>query len=527
MFRLSQKDITHIQLSLAILGILTFIFVSSSSSANFKNRLFGAIFPVKTSFAASSVINLPPADDAYVRADQPGTNFGTSTGLEVDGSPIKISYLKFDLSNVSSTNLISAKLSLKIIDSSTSTQNVKLVDDTSWNETTINNNNKPALGATINTFKDGKSGNWLEIDLTPTVIATVGQLLSVGIDSTGNDGIDFNSKEASIDQPVLVLEYQSLDTPSPTPSASPLPTDTPTPTPTPTPLPDTDPVIVAAGDIACDPSSSSFNGGAGSTSSCHMLATANLISNINPTAVLLLGDNQYYCGSLSAFQQSYDLSWGKFKSVTRPSVGNHEYLTSGGTGCDASNTGAAGYFTYFGATAGNPSQGYYSYDIETWHMIVINTQCSSAGGCSATSPQGRWLAADLAAHTNSCVLAYYHIPLFSSGGRANNNSKALFQILYDNNADVVLTGHDHLYERFAPQDANGNYDPVRGIREFVVGTGGANHTSFTSTIWPNSEVRNDQTFGVLKMTLRPTGYDWVFVSEIGKTFTDSGSQECN
>jgi hypothetical protein len=257
-----------------------------------------------------------------------------------------------------------------------------------------------------------------------------------------------------------------------------------------------------------------------------MRQTANLISAIKPVGVLSLGDTQYYCGSLLAFNQSYDLSWGQFKSLTYPAVGNHEYLTSGGLGCDITNTGAAGYFAYFGTRAGLPSQGYYSYDLGAWHIVVLNSSCSQAGGCSTSSPQYKWLAQDLAAHPNRCTMAYYHIPLYSSGGRASINTKPLYQLLYDNNADLVVTGHDHTYERFAPQDANGTLDTGRGIPEFVVGTGGANHTSLASLV-PNSVVFNQDTYGVLKLSLHSGSYDWQFVPEPGKTFTDSGTSNCH
>ncbi len=277
-----------------------------------------------------------------------------------------------------------------------------------------------------------------------------------------------------------------------------------------------DPVIAAAGDIACDPSNANFNGGNGASNSCRQLYTSNLLVNANLAAVLDLGDNQYYCGGYQAFLQSYDLSWGRVKSITHPAVGNHEYLTSGGTGCDASNAGAAGYFNYFGSAAGQPGQGYYSFDIGTWHIIALNSNCGSAGGCGATSPQGVWLANDLKTHSNFCTLAYWHIPLFSSGGRANNNSKAFWQLLYDNNADLILSAHDHTYERFAPQTPSGTLDTSRGIRELLVGSGGANHTGIVS-VAANSEVRNSDTFGVLMLTLHPTSYDWQFVPEAGKT----------
>jgi calcineurin-like phosphoesterase family protein len=287
-----------------------------------------------------------------------------------------------------------------------------------------------------------------------------------------------------------------------------------------------DPVIAAAGDIACDPASSSFGGGNGTTNNCRATYTSNLLVNTSLSAVLLLGDNQYYCGSYDATMLSYNLSWGRVKPITHPSVGNHEYLTSGGTGCTTANTGASGYFTYFGAAAGTPGRGFYSFDIGTWHLIALNTNCSSAGGCSPTSPQGQWLMADLATHPNQCTLAFWHIPLFSSGGRANGNSKPLWQLLYNYNADLILEAHDHIYERFAPQTPTGVADPVRGIRSFIVGTGGANHTSL-ATIAANSELRNTATYGVLKLTLHPTSYDWEFVPEAGKAFTDRGSGMCH
>jgi acid phosphatase type 7 len=286
-----------------------------------------------------------------------------------------------------------------------------------------------------------------------------------------------------------------------------------------------DPVIAAAGDIACDPTNASFRGGAGSSNACRQRYVSDLLVGAGLAAVLPLGDNQYYCGGLSAFQQSYDPSWGRVLGVTRPAVGNHEYLTSGGTGCDPSNAGASGYFNYFGARAGTPGQGYYSYDIGSWHLIALNSNCSDAGGCSASSPQGQWLANDLATHSNICTLAYWHIPLFSSGGRANQNSRSFWQALYAAGADVVLNGHDHIYERFAAQNPSGQRDDARGIREFIAGTGGANHTSI-ATVAANSEVRDTSTYGVLKLVLHPGGYDWQFVPEAGGSFTDAGTASC-
>jgi hypothetical protein len=290
-----------------------------------------------------------------------------------------------------------------------------------------------------------------------------------------------------------------------------------------------DPVIAAAGDYGCDPLSPSYNNldGTANGGECQQKATSNLLVDGNFSAVLALGD-QHYCGSLPEYQQAYDPTWGRVKSITHPIPGNHEYLTSSGStptvGCDSSNAGAAGYFNYFGSAAGTPGQGWYSFDVGTWHLIALNSNCSDVGGCIPTSPQGVWLAADLAAHANQCILAYWHIPLFSSGGRAAQNGYWLWQQLYAAHADVVLDGHDHIYERFAQQDASGVADP-NGIREFIVGTGGANHTSI-ATVAANSEVRDTTTFGVLALTLHAGSYDWTFEPAVG-TFTDSGSASCH
>jgi acid phosphatase type 7 len=289
-------------------------------------------------------------------------------------------------------------------------------------------------------------------------------------------------------------------------------------------LPATDPVIAAAGDIACDPASSSFNGGLGTATSCRQKYTADLLTSMPLSGVLTLGDNQYEQGQLSQYLGSYDATWGRFKYMTYPAVGNHEYMTSG----------ALGYFDYFNGAgiadglAGQRGKGYYSFDIGSWHLVALNSNCASAGGCSVGSPQELWLRTDLATHPTSCTLAYWHHPRFSSGSTHGDNASVapLWQDLYDANADLVLVGHDHLYERFAPQTSTGVADPVRGVREFVVGTGGRSHYSF-NTPEPNSEVRNSDTFGVLELTLHSSSYDWSFVPEAGRTFTDTGSAACH
>ncbi|HXL44203.1 MAG TPA: hypothetical protein VN960_09115 [Gaiellaceae bacterium] len=199
---------------------------------------------------------------------------------------------------------------------------------------------------------------------------------------------------------------------------------------------------------------------------------------------------------------------------------------TGADDCDTTEQ-ATPYFNYFGATAGDPSKGYYSFNIGSWHIVALNTNSACATiACAAGSTQEQWLQADLAAHPADCTLAYWHHPLFSSTIAATSASQALWQDLYDAGADVILNGHAHVYERFAPQTPSGALDTANGIREFVVGTGGAALHAF-STIAPNSQARNNTTFGVLNFTLHPTGYDWAFTPEAGGTFTDSGSGSCH
>jgi hypothetical protein len=260
--------------------------------------------------------------------------------------------------------------------------------------------------------------------------------------------------------------------------------------------------------------------GAGDVADCANLAgaeaTANLLEEI-PGTVMMIGDSAYPDGSKENFE-CYEKTWGRFKSRTRPSVGNHEFHSAGATF----------YFQYFGAAAGDPKNGYYSYELGTWHIVVLNSECKEVGGCEAGSRQEKWLRQDLADHPAVCTLAYFHKPLFSSGQTHGNDPsvKPLWQALYDAKAVLVIGGHDHDYERFAPQNPDGEADAKRGIREFVAGTGGKSQRAFGAPK-PNSEVRNNDAFGVLKLTLRPNGYDWQFVPEQGKTFTDSGSGACH
>lgn len=267
-----------------------------------------------------------------------------------------------------------------------------------------------------------------------------------------------------------------------------------------------DPTLAAAGDIVGDCTGSS----------CGYRKTAAVITSLNPTTVLALGDISNRSGAATDYTSRFNSSWGVFKPKIRPVPGNHDYLVAG----------AANFFKYFGAAA-NPPHGYYSYNVGTWHIVAINSNCSKVGGCQAGSAQEKWLKNDLAQHPAACTLAFWHHPRYSSGTGGNNTSmKAIFQDLYNAGADVILSGHSHDYERFAPQNNASQRDNADGIRQFVVGTGGSFFTRF-GTIKPNSLVRNNNTFGVLMMTLGVSSYSWKFVPVAGKTFTDRGSANCH
>ena len=261
-------------------------------------------------------------------------------------------------------------------------------------------------------------------------------------------------------------------------------------------------MLIAAGDVAsCDSDGDE--------------RTAALVERIRGT-VAVLGDSVYERGTADEFARCYAPSWGRFRARTRPAVGNHEYGTPG----------AAGYFAYFGRAAGRPSRGFYAYRLGSWRVIVLNSNCSQVA-CTAGSAQLQWLRAELRAHPSACTLAYWHHPRFSSGPHGPDATMApLWNALYAAGADVVLAGHDHHYERFAPLDAAGRVDRRRGIRAFVVGTGGRSHYPPVRRV-RGSEVRNWRTFGVLRLTLDPGRYRWRFEPVAGSRFTDSGSGRCH
>ncbi len=448
--------------------------------------------------AAATALTLAPVADAQVNEANPNYNYGTLAQILVDGGsdPDVAGYLRFDVSGVTAP-VQKATLRLFVRDNG-GTQNGPYVQTTgsSWSETGLTWSNRPApSGAVLDDKGVLASSSWVEYTVTSAVKGNgaVGFVLL----PQSNDGAVFHSREGANTPQLVVTLDSGTSTPTPTPAPN------PTPTPTPTPPAEQSATLLAAGDIAgCSTSGDE--------------ATAKLLDGLSGT-VAPLGDLAYQSGTASEFTDCYGPTWGRHKTRTRPAPGNHEYLT----------TGASGYFGYFGAAAGDPKKGYYSYNLGSWHVVVLNSNCSQAGGCGAGSGQEQWLRADLIANPTACTLAYWHHPRFSFGNYGNNTAtQALWQALYDAGAEIVLSGHDHNYQRYAPLTPTGALDSARGIREFVVGTGGRSHYAL-KTPPATVEKSNSDTFGILQLTLRASSYDWKFVPEAGKSFTDTGSTACH
>lgn len=301
-----------------------------------------------------------------------------------------------------------------------------------------------------------------------------------------------------------------IDTPAPTQPAptqpalagTAAPTDAATrtavpPSPTPAPV-----YLTGAGDIA-------ICGQEGDDQ------TAALLAHI-PGIIFTAGDNSNESGSAYELAECFGASWGQFKDRIRPAPGNHEYYTPG----------ALPYYEYFGAAAGNPGEGWYSYDTGGWHVVVLNSNCNDVA-CGPNSPQVQWLRQDLAANQAQCTLAIWHHPRWSSGlAGSDGRMSPAYRALYEHGAEVVVSGHAHDYERLAPLDPEGKRDPQYGIRQFVVGTGGVNALPFPSLL-PESEASYSGAFGVIRFTLEPDRYAWEFIPVEGESYTDSGSAVCH
>jgi hypothetical protein len=442
-----------------------------------------------------------PSGDAYVDSSLPANNFGAANPL-LASAGVRRALLKFSTSVLAgdTINSVSLRLFSKATASSGGYEIHPALD--SWLENTVTWNNQPAWNSNVlSTSASPVNGTWTTIPLPIAALNTNGPSdLGIRFSTAGFNAL-FSSREDATHPPQLVVSYS----------------------------PPSDPVVAAVGDIECG----SQDVGMGWP--CQAASIGSLIRQMQPTKLLDLGDNQYEQGSLSDYNTYYDSDFGFAKPYTKPIPGNHEYGTAGGEG----------YFTYFGAIASplEPSctvncKGYYSYDLGNWHIIALNSECDMVpGGCATGSPQETWLANDLAqVPASMCILAYWHEPHFSSGHDGNTSvagqSLPFWQDLYAAGADVVLNGHSHDYERFAQQDPAGNATSA-GIREFVVGTGGRDFSGWWTLSLANSQVKNNDTFGVLKLILHANSYDWQFVPALGVggysngAFVDSGTTNCH
>jgi len=424
--------------------------------------------------------------DAWVEESNPTANAGTSDYLEViDENNRSIeSYVRFTVSGLSG---VVQDARLRVYSTTETSMDGPAVypTDNNWTEAGITWNSRPARLDGVSDNKDSTSRyTWVEYNVTALIAGNGTYSFVLAGDS--NDGVRFYSRE-SVNGPRLII---TLASGTPTPTSIPTPAATLTASPT---LSD-DIVLVGAGDIA-------------SCSRDDDELTAQLLDDI-PGTVFTTGDNAYVDGSYIEYIDCYDPTWGRHKSRTKPSPGNHEYNTSD----------AAGYFEYF-----NNIASYYAYNLGSWRIYALNSEID----ISASSPQVAWLKDDLAANPTRCVLAYWHTPRWSSGSKHGDNPQiqTIWQIFYDAGAELVINGHEHNYERFSEMDTSGTA-VSQGLREFVVGTGGAGLYPFGPPL-AASQVRDSSTYGVLKLTLRTTGYDWEFVPVASSTFTDSGSDTCH
>lgn len=492
----NSKAGTRLGVLVAVGLLLTVVFAATTATTT-------------SSTASAATTTLNPVADSQVQQDAPTSNFGTATTLRVDGSPVSIAYLKFDVQGLTAAPT-KATLKVFVPISSTTSINVSKVADSTWTETGLNWTNRPAATPpSIPSPTPIAANSFLSYDVTTMV--TGNGLVSFAIDTASATSKSLPSRENATvaNRPQLVIDSATTTTTPPTTTTS----------------PPGDPVIAVSGDVACGTTDATYNGGLGTADACHMKQTSDLILAMAPQQVFALGDLQYNAGAAADFNVSYQNSWGRFKPITRPVVGNHEYGTSG----------AGGYFGYFG-NAATPRQpgcvkacdGYYSFDIAGWHVAVINSECARINGgvgCAVGSPQVQWLDADLAAHPTGCTAVLSHRPRWASNSFASPDIQPLVDVMVTRGVDLFLAGHAHSYERFAPQNAAGQADP-NGMTEIVVGTGGRDSQGF-GTVVPNSVVHKNKIFGVMKLTMHPSGYDYSYVPDPATPFSDAGSGTCH
>jgi hypothetical protein len=534
--------------------------VTTASAIAIFTIMAGSLAP-----ASAATTTVPASADSFVLSTSPNSNRGSALTLKVR-SDIKITYIRFDVPALSGGETISAA-TLRLFATTTSkctlgVEVLRAANDT-WGEKAITWSDQPGpTGPVLATGQWTTKSGYRDFDVTAAVTGGVPVSFVIrhpaGCNVTGD--VSFTSREASSNQPQLAVQTTSgpppacsdgtdndsdgfTDYPADPGCTSPADTDetdlppaacadgidndadgfTDYPAdPGCTGLADTDEtdegsghLIAAAGDIACDPTMSTFDGS--SPNSCQHRATAALLTGAE--AVLALGDLQYEDGTLDQFTVSYDPSWGPFAPTTYPAVGNHEYHVAS----------AQGYFDYWaskGRPTGGVGAGYYSYDIGAWHLIALNSNCSPVK-CVEGTVQNDFLEQDLANTTKPCILAYWHHPLFNAGSTDMlAGPKAFWDDLYPAGADIVLNGHIHNYQRFGKQDPVGQATS-NGIREFIVGTGGRSNGGTPNPSYPNFEFGNTSSFGVLRLHLGANSYSWEYVAIDGAVLDSGGPVSCN
>jgi acid phosphatase type 7 len=457
-----------------------------------------------------------PSSDTYVSSALPTEAFGVQPVVRVVDSDDKTlrAFLRFDLRGVAG-QVLQASLSLYPLASSESGVVVHEVAPHPWEERTLTFDRSPGVGPAVGNSGPVVAQRWTSVDVTAAVRGD--GPLTLALTALHPPTTAYASRESAA-APVLKVRVRvPSDAPPATAAAAPARPAAADPPAS------AAPVLVAAGNIACDPAEKPADDELRASSGpvCQAKATADLAAALRPAAVLALGDLQYDDGRLEKFRSSYGLTWGRLRQVTHPVPGHKEYLDA------ISGRPAGGYFAYFRSAAGRPGRGWYSFDLGRWHVIALNSECDEVGGCRRNSPQLRWLRADLEANRQRCTLAYWNRPRFSSGQHGGQTTVAPFwHELYAGGVDVVLNGRAYDYERFAPQNPFGERDRVRGIRQFVVGTGGR-HLERFETVRRNSERRNAETYGVLQLTLHPDSYEWRFVPTTPAGFTDAGAARCH
>lgn len=425
-------------------------------------------------------IVVQPAADSYVLEDRPSENFGTSKHLDVDAAPYAESYLRFDVSGISQP-VGRVTLRLWVVNDTDEAPTVWMSPNTTWTELGVTWNNRPALDAVASIGSgEVEVDTWLEYNLSGLVRGNGTYTIALLPNST--DGIEVASRDADENQPELLIE--------PDPSSGTVATSA-----------DADiPVLLAAGDIAgCDWENDE--------------QTARIL-DANAGIVAPLGDLAQGDGTAEEFEDCYDPTWGRHKDRSKPVPGNHEYYSDG----------AEPYFDYWGDRAGVAGEGWYTYELGDWQIFALNSNLDKVDA----EKQLEWLEAELASSTAMCTMAYWHHPRFSSSVRhgSNENMAPFWDLFYASGMEIVLNGHDHVYERFAPQRPDQEADPEFGIRQFTVATGGAPQRDFSKPE-DNSEVRMTGVHGVLRLELLEDGYTWEFIPVADEVFTDSGSGDCH